>query len=148
MRFCTDFHKVNLVTKPDLFPVPRMDDCIDQVGPKFASKFDLLKGYWQVPLSNRAHEIATFIIPNGLYSYKVMPFGLRNSAATFQRLVNHVVGDMQGCAVYLDSVVIYSNTWDTHLERMRELFIRLAEAKLTVNLAKCEFARATVTYLV
>lgn len=125
-----------------------MDDCIDQVGSaKFVSKLDLLKGYWQVPLSNRACEIAAFVTPRGLYSYSVMPFGLRNAPARFQRLMNHVIGDMQGCAVYLDDVVIYSDTWDVHLQRMRELFIRLAEAKLTVNLFNCEFARATVTYL-
>ncbi len=61
--------------------------------------------------------------------------------------MNRIIGDMQGCAVYLDDVVIYSDTWDVHLERVRELFTRLAEVRLTVNLAKCEFARATVTYL-
>lgn len=148
LRFCSDFRKVNAVTKPDSFPLPRMDDCIDQVGSaKFVSKLDLLKGYWQVPLSNRAREIAAFVTPRDLYSYSVMPFGLRNAPATFQRLMNHVIGDMQGCAVYLDDVVLYSDTWDVHLKRMRELFIRLAEARLTVNLSKCEFARATVTYL-
>lgn len=148
MCFCTDFRRVNSVTRLDSFPLPRMDDCIDQVGAaKFVSKFDLLKGYWQVPLSRCAREIAAFITPKGLYSYKVMPFGLQNSPATFQRLMNHVVGGMQGCAVYLDDVVIYSDTWDSHLERMQELFTHLAEARLTVNLAKCEFARATVTYL-
>ncbi len=76
-----------------------------------------------------------------------MPFELRNALATFQRLMNRVVGDMQGCAVYLDDVVVYSDTWETHMEHVRELFIRLAEARLTVNLAKCEFVRATVTYL-
>ena len=147
-RFCSDFRKVNNVTKPDSFPLPRMEDCVDQVGAaKFVSKFDLLKGYWQVPLTQRAREIAAFITPTGLYSYAVMPFGLRNAPATFQRLMNRVIGDMQGCAVYLDDVVVYSETWETHLERIRELFTRLAEARLTVNLAKCEFARATVTYL-
>ena len=147
-RFCSDFRKVNNVTKPDSFPLPRMDDCVDQVGSaQFVSKFDLLKGYWQVPLSQRACEIAAFITPTGLYSYTVMPFGLRNAPATFQRLMNRVIGNLQGCAVYLDDVVVYSDTWEEHLGRIRELFSRLAEARLTVNLAKCEFARATVTYL-
>ena len=147
-RFCSDFRKVNNVTKPDSFPLPRMEDCIDQVGSaKFVSKFDLLKGYWQVPLSARAREIAAFITPNGLYSYKVMPFGLRNAPATFQRLMNQVIWYMPGCAVYLDDVVVYSDNWEIHLDRIRELFNRLREARLTVNLAKCEFARATVTYL-
>lgn len=107
-----------------------MDDCIDQVGSaKFVSKFDLLKGYWQVPLSQRAREIAAFVTPIGLYSYNVMPFGLRNAPATFQRLMNLVIGDMQGCAVYLDDVVVYSDTWENHLERIQELFTRLAEPR-------------------
>ncbi|XP_030271930.1 uncharacterized protein LOC115581177 isoform X1 [Sparus aurata] len=147
-RPCTDLRKVNKLTKPDSFPLPRMEDCVDQVGSaKFVSKFDLLKGYWQVPLTPRAREIASFITPSGLYSYTVMPFGLRNAPATFQRLMNKVVSGLVGCAVYLDDVVVYSDTWEDHLQRIQALFDRLALASLTVNLAKCEFAKATVTYL-
>ena len=147
-RFCTDYRKVNSVTKPDSFPLPRMEDCIDQVGSaKFVSKFDLLKGYWQVPLTKRAQEISAFITPSGLYSYSVMSFGLRNAPATFQRLMNRVIAPLEGCAVYLDDVVIHSDTWENHIERIRALFDRLTWAGLTINLAKCEFARATVTYL-
>ncbi len=147
-RFCTDFRKVNAVTKPDSFPLPRMEDCVDQVGhAKYVSKFDLLKGYWQVPLSKRAREISAFITPNGLFSYNVMPFGLRNAPATFQRLMTKVLGGLEGCTVYLDDVVVFSDSWSQHVERIRALFSRLAEARLTINLAKCEFARATVTYL-
>ena len=112
---CTDFRKENTVTKSDSFPLPRMEDCIDQVGAaKFVSKFDLLKGYWQVPLTPRAREISAFITPSGLFSYTVMGFGLRNAPATFQRLMNMVVNRLEGCAVYLDDVVIYSNTWEDH----------------------------------
>ena len=147
-RPCTDFRKINAVTKPDSFPLPRIDDCVDQVGSaKYVSKFDLLKGYWQVPLSERAREICSFVTPSGLYSYTVMPFGLRNAPATFQRLMNKVVRGLEGCAVYLDDVVIYSDTWEKHLEQVKALFDRLLWAQLTVNLAKCEFAKATVTYL-
>lgn len=147
-RFCTDMRKVNAVTKSDSFPLPRMEDCVDLVGSaKFVSKFDLLKGYWQVPLSERAREIASFITPSGLYSYSVMPFGLKNAPATFQRLMNRVVAGLEGCSVYLDDLVVFSDSWDSHLRRIRSLFERLADARLTVNLAKCEFARATVTYL-
>jgi len=60
-------------------------------------------------LSERVREIAAFIMPTGLFSYTVMPFGLRNVPATFQRLMNRVVGDLEGCSVYLDDVVIYSD---------------------------------------
>lgn len=148
LRLCTDYRKVNSLSKPDLYPLPRMEDCIDQVGSaKFVSKFDLLKGYWQVPLSKRAREIAAFITPFGLYSYIVMPFGLRNAPATFQRLMNRVVAGLNGCAVYLDDVVVFSDTWETHVQHIKALLDRLVWARLTINLAKCDFAKATVTYL-
>lgn len=125
-----------------------MDDCIDSVGAaRYVSKFDLLKGYYQVALTPRAQEIAAFVTPSGLYSYTVMSFGLRNAPATFQRLMNKVVSGLEGCAVYLDDVVVFSDTWTSHLSCMRALFDRLVAAKLTVNLAKCEFAHATVVYL-
>ena len=145
-RFCTDYRKVNRVTKPDAFPLPRMENCVDQVGSaQFVSKFDLLKGYWQVPLSQRAREISAF----GLFSYchLVMSFGLQNAPATFQRLMNMVVSGLDGCAVYLDDVVIYSDSWEDHVDCDRKLLDRLCDAHMTVNLVKCEFAKATVTYL-
>lgn len=147
-RFCTDYRKLNSLTKPDCFPLPRIDDCVDRVGSaQFVSKFDLLKGYWQVPLTSRAKELSAFITPDSFLQYTVMPFGVRNAPATFQRLVNRVLSGMQGCEAYLDDVVLYSSTWSEHLAQIRELFERLAKANLTVNLAKCEFGKATVTYL-
>nr|XP_055062771.1 uncharacterized protein LOC129445823 [Misgurnus anguillicaudatus]XP_055062772.1 uncharacterized protein LOC129445823 [Misgurnus anguillicaudatus] len=147
-RFCTDYRKLNAITKPDVFPLPRMEDCVDQVGTaNFVSKLDLLKGYWQVPLTPRAREVTSFITSSGLYSYSVMSFGLRNAPATFQRLMNRVIYGLEGCAVYLDDVIVFSETWEQHLVRLRALLTRLTEACLTVNLAKCEFAKATVRYL-
>ena len=84
-RMCTDYRKVNSVTKTDSFPIPRSDDCIDKVGnSKYVTKFDLLKGFWQVPLTDRAKEVSAFATPNGLYQYRVMPFGMKNSPAMFQ----------------------------------------------------------------
>lgn len=100
-----------------------------------------------MPLTSRAQEISAFITPSGLFFYKVMSFGLRNAPATFQRLMNRVIAGLKGCAVYLYDLVIYSDTWSEHLCRIRALFDRLAVANLTVNLSKCEFAKATVTYL-
>lgn len=148
VRFCTDFRKVNSLTKPDCFPLPRIEDCVDQVGSaKFVTKFDLLKGYWQVPLTKRAQEISSFVTPFGLFSYQVMSFGLRNAPATFQRLMNRVISGLEGCAVYLDDLVVFSDSWESHLKRIRAVLQRLSDARLTVNLEKCEFAKATVTYL-
>ena len=91
-RMCTDYRKVNSVTKTDSFPVPRMDDCIDNIGQaKYVTKFDLLKGFWQIPLTDRAKEISAFVTPDGLYQYKVMLFGMKNPPATFQRLINMII---------------------------------------------------------
>ncbi|XP_063050317.1 uncharacterized protein LOC134445162 [Engraulis encrasicolus] len=129
-RFCTDYRKLNNITKPDSFPLPRVEDCVDRVGAaRFVSKFDLLKGYYQVPLSPRAQEISAFITPSGLYSYTRMSFGLRNAPATFQRLMNRVVSGLEGCAVYLDDVVVVSNDWEEHLARIRALFGRLSPSQ-------------------
>lgn len=147
-RMCTDYRKVNNVSKSDTFPIPRMDDCIDKVGnTRYVTKFDLLKGFWQVPLTERAKEISAFATPDGLYQYKVMPFGMKNSPATFQRLINKVIAGLHGCEAYIDDVIIYSDTWEEHLQIIRKFFERLTEAKLTINITKSEFAQAPVTYL-
>ena len=147
-RFVTDFRKVNAVSKSDSFPIPRIDDCIDKLGDaRFVSKFDLLKGYWQVPLTQRAKEITAFATPDNLYQYKVMPFGMKNSPATFQRMIHSVLQGLIGCEAYIDDVIIYSSTWEDHMRIMKELFARLKQAHLTVNLAKCDFLQATVEYL-
>lgn len=76
-----------------------------------------------------------------------MPFGLRNAPATFQRLMDTVLLGVHGCEVYLDDIVVYSPTWPEHMDMLREVFARLKDASLTVNLAKCEFGKAVVTYL-
>ncbi|KAL6490059.1 hypothetical protein MHYP_G00004040 [Metynnis hypsauchen] len=79
--------------------------------------------------------------------YTVMPFGLKNAPATFQRLVNIVLSDVPNCSAYLDDLVVYTSDWPTHMKILSTVFERLEKASLTLNLAKCEFAQATVTYL-
>ncbi len=81
---------------------------------RYVSKFDLLKGYWQVPLTNRAKELSAFITPDAFLQYTVMPFGVRNAPATFQRLVNRILYGMSGCEAYLDDIVLYSSSWSEH----------------------------------
>lgn len=147
-RFCTDFRKVNAVTVPDAHPLPLIDDCIDEIGPaEYVSKLDMLKGYWQVPLTPRASEISAFVTPDHFLQYTVMPFGLCNAPATFQRLVNKVLGNVSHCKAYLDDIVVYSDDWNTHMATLRDVFKCLADASLTLNLFKCEFGRGSVLYL-
>lgn len=147
-RFCTDYRKVNAVTVPDCYPLPRMEDCVDSIGSaRFVSKLDLLKGYWQVPLTPQASDISAFVTPDCFLQYQVMAFGLRNAPATFQRLIQIVLAGVPNCKAYLDDLVIFSNDWEEHLSLLRTVFERLKHASLTLNLAKCVFGQATVTYL-
>lgn len=147
-RMCFDYRKVNAVTKTDSFPLPRVEDCIDRVGSaRYISKFDLLKGYWQVGLTPRARKISAFVTGDGLYECKVMPFGMKNAAATFQRLMNFITCELEGCVVYIDDLVIYSDDWETHIKRIRALFKVLRKAGLVINLRKSDFAQAKVVYL-
>ena len=147
-HFCTDFCRVNKVTRCDSYPIPRVDDCIDRIeNVNYVTKFDLLKGYWQVPLTARAKEVSAFVMLDGLYQYKVMPFGMKNAPATFQRLINGVLSGLDGCEAYIDDVVVYSNTWEQHLLQIRSLMYRLTDAKLTVKLVKSEFGHAHLIFL-
>ncbi|KAL7874754.1 hypothetical protein SRHO_G00057240 [Serrasalmus rhombeus] len=146
-RFCTDYRKVNAVTVPDSFPLPRIEDCVDCVGnAKYVTKLDLLKGYWQVPLTERASLISAFVTPDSFMQYSVMAFGMRKAPATFQRL-SCVLQGLPNCTAYLDDVVVHSSTWDEHMEMLKAVFERLDQALLTLNLAKCDFGKATVLYL-
>lgn len=125
-RFCTDHCKVNAVTVPDCFPLPRMEDCVDNLGSaKFVSKLDLLKGYWQVALTSRASDISAFVTQDDFMQYCVMPFGMRNAPAKFQRLINVVLAGVRNCNAYLDELVIYSPNWSAHVATLREKFERV-----------------------
>lgn len=87
-------------------------DCIDKLGKaSYAKKFDLLKGFWQVPLTERTKEISVFVTAEGLYQYKVMPFGMKNSLSTFQPFINKDITDLEDSETYIDDVIIFSDTW-------------------------------------
>ncbi|XP_068203542.1 uncharacterized protein [Palaemon carinicauda] len=137
-RLCIDYRKVNKATKADSFPIPRVDDCIDKVGnSKFITKIDLLKGYYQVPLSNRAKEVSAFVTADGLYQFEVMPFGMQNAAATFQRLMAMVTRGIKNCVVYIDDIIVYSNDFETHLVILEELLTALSNAAGDVGGVRC-----------
>ena len=148
MRMCTDYRKVNSVTRSDSYPLPRTDDIIDRVGKaRFMTKLDLLKGYYQIPLTERAKRISAFVTPDGLYQYTVTPFGLTNAPGTFQRLINKLISDIDGVEAYIDDILVCGDDWDEHLRRLFQVFQRLSEANLTVNLVKSEFGKAEVVFL-
>ncbi|XP_068233687.1 uncharacterized protein [Palaemon carinicauda] len=147
-RLCFDYRKVNDLTVAYNFPLPRIEDCIGKISnAKYISWLDLLKGYWQVPLTENAREISAFITPEGLFECKVMPLGMRNAASTFQRIMWMITNGLKGCVVYLDDIIIFSDNWKDHVDRIRALFHAIADAGLVVNLSKCESGKAEVIYL-
>ena len=148
VRLCTDYRKVNLVTVKDSYPLPRIDDILDSVGrAKFLTQIDLLKGYYQIPLSEHAKLISAFTTPFGLFQYERLPFGLCNAPATFQRAVNGILQDLEDTYAYIDDIVVASDTWEEHLLRLQALFSRLRNAGFTINLAKSTFGKSKVKYL-
>ncbi|XP_068225197.1 uncharacterized protein [Palaemon carinicauda] len=147
-RLCTDFRRLNEVTVSDSYPLPRVDDLIDQVSNAvYVSKIDLLRGYYQVPLADNTKPLTAFTTPDGLYQYTVLPFGLKNAPAVFQRLMDQVISNMPGIRVYLDDIVVFSDTWLEHLSMLKDLLGRLRQACLTINLIKSDFGHAKLQYL-
>ena len=102
-----DYRKVNCVTKKDTYPIPQVDDTLDTLaGWCWFSTLDLVSGYWQVEMSPTDHEKTVFCVPDGLFEFKVMPFGLSNAPATFQCLMYLLLAGLKWntCLVYLDDV--------------------------------------------
>ena len=99
LRFCVDYRKLNSVTRKDVYPLPRVDDILDSIGKtpaRYFSKLDLRSGYWQVKMVPNDQEKTAFTIFYGLFEFTVMPFGLCNAPATFQRLMETVLHGLLG----------------------------------------------------
>ena len=96
-------------------------------------------------MTGRAKEISAPVIQDALFSCKVMPFGMKNSAVTFQRLMNKVLAGLTNGKAYIDDAIVYSSTWEEHMKNLRALFERLMQANIVINLEKCKFAKATIS---
>ncbi|CAF2960927.1 unnamed protein product [Rotaria sp. Silwood2] len=149
-RFCIDYRKLNAMTVRDAYPIPRIDDTLDSLQEaKFISTLDLRTGYWQVEMDEKSREKTAFITYKGLFEFKVMPYGLTNAPATFQRLMDIVLAGLkwQCCLVYIDDVIIYSPTFEKHIEDLKRVFEALRSANLTLKTSKCHFCRWETKYL-
>jgi len=150
LRFCVDYRNLNKVTKRDEYPLPRIDDMMDALGgAEWFTSLDLASGYWQVEMDPNDKEKTAFITQFGTFQFTVMPFGLCNAPATFQRLMNEVLQDLlwKIVVVYLDDLNIYSQTFDEHLDHLQQVFDRLKNAGLKLNPEKCKFVTAELAFL-
>ena len=154
LRFCVDYRELNSVTKADTFPLPRIDDLLDQLGAaSYFSTLDLASGYWQVPMHPDSIEKTAFVTPQGLYEFRVMPFGLTNAPGVFQRLMEKVLAGLNPddgpdyVAIYIDDVLVFSRTLEEHLQHLRKVIQRLCDAGLKLKPSKCRFIREEVEYL-
>ena len=149
-RFCVDFRKVNAKTKKDVYPLPRTDDALSYLrGSRYFSVLDLLSGYWQIRMSDESKEVTAFSTCDGHYEFNVMPFGLCNSPATFQRFMDVTLAQLKwnSCLVYLDDIIIFGADFNQHQERLQAVFECLKLAGLKLKPSKCIFGTDTVRFL-
>ncbi|XP_025266372.1 uncharacterized protein LOC112638592 [Camponotus floridanus] len=149
-RFCIDFRKLNQASEKDAYPLPHITATLDKLrGAKYLSTLDLKDGYWQVPLDPDSRPATAFTIPGrGLLQFRIMPFGLHSAPATFQRLLDNVGPDLDlHVLVYLDDIIIVSRTFKEHLTHLKEVFRRLRQTRLQLNVDKCHFCRDRLKYL-
>lgn len=149
LRFCLDFRKLNLVSKFDPYPMPRVDDLVERLSKaKFLTTLDLCKGYWQIAISADSKEMTAFKTPFGHYHFRVLPFGLHGAPATFQRMIDQILrGTETFAAAYLDDIIIFSRSWQDHLQHLQEVLSRIKSAGLTIRPDKCAIAKEETCYL-
>ena len=152
-RICVDFRNLNAETKPDAYPLPRMSTLLQQIGQAtLFTKIDLASGFHQVPVKQSSREATAFSTSEPVQGYshfqwKVMPFGLINAPATFQRLMESVLRDIPHCMVYIDDILIYTTTNESHHDILKQVLDRLLQYKLYIKPEKCEFLKPSVTFL-
>jgi RNase H-like domain found in reverse transcriptase/Reverse transcriptase (RNA-dependent DNA polymerase) len=149
-RFVVDYRALNAVTKFDSYPMPRISDILDQLnGKKYFTCLDLASGYHNVCVDPKSQEKTAFVVEHGLYEYLRMPFGLVSAPASFSRLMDHIFREQleDYLLLFLDDLIIYSDTLEEHLEHLRKVFQILREAKLKLKGKKCQFFLQEVSFL-
>ena len=137
-RVCGDYRRLNNATLDDKYPVKSLVDFTTNLhGKTIFSKVDLLKGYHQIPVAESDTGKTAVITPFGLFIFPRCPFGLKNAGQDFQRMMDAILGDLPFCYVYLDDILVFSNSPEEHMEHLRQIFNLLAENGLVVNRAKC-----------
>ena len=154
LRLCVDFRDLNAVTEDDSFPLPRIEVMLHRAASATVfSKLDLASGFHQIEVDGESRPLTAFRLPeavegSSLWQWKVMPFGLRNAPPTFQRAMSITLAGLDHCAiVYIDDILIYSNSEEEHLQHLEAVFAALAKECYHMRLNKCEFMKTEVEFL-
>lgn len=150
IRMCIDYRTLNSRTIPDQYTTPRIDDALDCLtGSKWFSVLDLRSGYYQIAMAEEDKEKTAFICPLGFFQFERMPQGITGAPATFQRLMEKAVGDMNllQVLVYLDDLIVFGRSLEEHEERLLRVLDRLEEVGLKLSLDKCQFCQPRVKYV-
>ena len=149
-RVCVDYTNLNNACPKDSFPLPRIDQIVDSIaGQGMLSFLDAFSRYHQIPMGPADKEKTAFIMPHGLYCYKVMPFELKNASATYQRLMTKIFKPLVGSTVevYIDDIVVKSKTRGEHALHLQEVFHLLRKYGMKLNPSKCTFGVSVGKFL-
>ncbi len=139
-RVCIDYRKLNKISVPDPYPMPRIEEMLDRLRrAEYITTLDFTKGYWQIPVSKESQAKTAFLTPIGKYEF---PFGLASAPSVFQRYVNTILADTQlFAAAYIDDMQVYSESWEDHMRHLKIVLTNIKESGLTIKLKKCKWAQ-------
>jgi hypothetical protein len=149
-RMCVDYRALNEITVKDRFPLPTVDELLDELGTtRVFSKLDLTSGFHQIRLQLNDSMKTAFRSHDGHYEYRVMPFGLCNAPATFQATMNDVFRSLlrKSVIVFFDDILVYSDSEETYLSHLEQVFMILKEHQFFLKASKCAFVQSKVDYL-
>ena len=149
-RFCVDYMRVNAVSKRDAFPIPDIHDALDHLrGARYFATIDLLSGYWQLGMTERAKERSAFCTWRGLFHFTRIPFGLAGAPASFCRLMSIIFKDhlWKICLSYFDDINVYARTPEELLDRLRTVLNHLREVGLKVKPSNCALFKRDIEFL-
>ncbi|CAM8880125.1 unnamed protein product [Rhodiola kirilowii] len=149
-RLCVDYRGLNQQTVKDKYPIPLLEDLLDELGgSRYFSKLDLRAGFHQILMAPQDIYKTAFKTHSGHYEYLVMPFGLTNAPCTFQGLMNHLFRDIarKFLLVFFDDILVYSASWTDHLQHLELVFSILRQHHLYLKMSKCTFGATRIEYL-
>ena len=149
-RLVVDFRKLNAITIKDSYPLPTIEEILNQLGGhRYFSKLDLRAGYHQIPIREIDKLKTAFVTKDALYEWNVLPPGLKNAPPSFQRCMNNIIGRSRGhfCLVYLDDIIIFSRSFEDHLVHLSDVLATLHKHRLRLHPAKCVFFQHQINYL-